>query len=288
MSRKLMGYSTMRRLYPAGKNVIVKLAREIYGMDNHAFRSKNETPYGTVTTVNGFRNKLGRRKTMKVKAIVFNGSPAGPNSATNVIASAFLKGATSAGAETEHIFLRDYHIAQCQGCFACWFKTPGTCVMQDDMAQLLQKYNESDIVCFATPVYTWNMTALLKNFVDRLVPLKSPKIKEENGNFDLQNTKAKTQKFVIISNCGFPGENNFDVLRAAVACCNPSLEIYRNCGKLLKSKKPEILEAVAQWLNVVEQAGKEMVVQGTISETTANDLNMPLMSIQDYVAYIQM
>lgn len=223
-----------------------------------------------------------------MKITVFNGSPAGLNSATNVIANAFLKGAMSAGAETENIFLSNYHITQCQGCFACWFKTPEKCVIQDDMAQLLQKYNESDIVCFATPVYTWNMTALLKNFVDRLVPLKCPRIKEENGNFDLQDTNAKSQKFVIISNCGFPGENNFDVLRAAVASCNPSLEIYRNCGKLLKSKKPEIVETVTQWLNVVEQAGKEMIIQRKISEVTAKALNMPLMSIPDYVSYIQM
>ncbi len=223
-----------------------------------------------------------------MKVTVFNGSPAGFNSATNVIADAFLKGAISSGAETENIFLKDYHINQCQGCFSCWFKTPGKCTMQDNMAQLLQKYNESDIVCFATPIYTWNMTTLLKNFVDRLAPLKCPRIKEENGNFDLQDAKTETQKFVIISNCGFPGENNFDVLRASVACCNPSLEIYRNCGKLLKSRTPEIVETVAKWLNVVEQAGKEMSTQGKISEITAKDLNMPLMSISDYIAYIQM
>ena len=223
-----------------------------------------------------------------MKITVFNGSPAGANSATNVIVSAFLKGAISAGAETENIFLKDYHMIQCQGCFSCWFQTPGKCVLQDDMAQLLRKYNESDIVCFATPVYTWNMTALLKNFVDRLAPLKSPKIQEEKGKFDLEDSKAKTQKFIIISNCGFPGENNFDVLRTAVACCNPSLEIYRNCGKLLKSKKPEIIKIVSQWLNAVEQAGKEMTIHGKVSEMTAKDLNMPFMSITDYVTYIQM
>ncbi len=223
-----------------------------------------------------------------MKVTVFNGSPAASHSATNVIASAFLKGAKAAGAETENIFLSDYQINQCQGCFSCWFKTPGKCVMHDDMAKLLKKYNESDIVCFATPVYTWNMTALLKNFVDRLTPLKSPKIKEENGNFDLDDAKPKTQKFIVLSNCGFPGENNFDVLRATVACCNPSLEIYRNCGKLLKSKKPEIIDLVSPWLKSVEQAGKEMVTQGHISKITEKELNQPLMSIPDYVAYIQM
>ncbi len=223
-----------------------------------------------------------------MKVTVFNGSPAGRNSATNVVASAFLNGALSVGAETENIFLSDCHITQCKGCFSCWFKTPGKCVIQDDMLKLLQKYNESDIVCFATPVYTWNMTALLKNFVDRLAPLKSPKIKEQNGNFDLQDSKVKTQKFVVISNCGFPGKNNFDVLSAAVACCNPSLEIYRNCGKLLKCKKPKVAETVAKWLNVVEQAGRELTTQGEISDITAKDLNMSLMSVSDYVAYIQM
>lgn len=223
-----------------------------------------------------------------MKVTVFNGSPVSENSSTNVIAKAFLKGAESAGAETENIFLAKYSIEQCQGCFSCWFKTPGECVLKDNMSELLELYNESDIVCFATPIYTWNMTALLKNFVDRLTPLKCPKMTEQNGNYDLQDAKEKTQKFVVVSNCGFPGDNNFEVLRASVACCNPSLEIYRNCGKLLKTKNPIAHEKVEQWLNFVEKAGREMVEQGSVSADVAKDLKMPLMSVKEYAEFLGM
>lgn len=223
-----------------------------------------------------------------MKVTVFNGSPAGINSATNVIATAFLKGASKAGAETKTIYLKDYHITQCQGCFACWFKTPGKCILNDDMKQLLRIYQESDIVCFATPVYTWNMTALLKNFVDRLAPLKCPQIVENQGHFDLKDGEVKTQKFVVFSNCGFPGENNFEVMKAAFACCNPSLEIYRNCGKLLKSKDPSIIQIVENWLHYVQQAGEEIVLKGDVSEDTQIALQLPLMSIPDYLAFLGM
>jgi multimeric flavodoxin WrbA len=223
-----------------------------------------------------------------MKFIIFNGSPAGANSNTHVIAEAFLSGAKRADADTENVFLIDKNIGHCKGCFTCWFKTPGKCVMQDDMTELLGKYNAADVVCFASPIYTWNMTAALKNFVDRLVPLKSPLIVNSGGNFDLADSKPKTQQFVVISNCGFPGNNNFETMKVVVASCKPALEIYRNCGKLLKSKDEKIKEIVNEYLQVVEQAGYEMATQNYVSEETKSNLEMQLMSIPDYVKYIGM
>ena len=223
-----------------------------------------------------------------MKFIIFNGSPAGANSNTHVIAEAFLSGAKRADADTENVFLIDKNIGHCKGCFTCWFKTPGKCVMQDDMTELLGKYNAADVVCFASPIYTWNMTAALKNFVDRLVPLKSPLIVNLGGDFDLADSKPKTQQFVVISNCGFPGNNNFETMKVVVASCKPVLEIYRNCGKLLKSKDDKIKEIVNEYLQVVEQAGYEMATQNYVSEETKSNLEMQLMSIPDYVKYIGM
>ncbi|MCQ4935996.1 flavodoxin family protein [Anaerotignum propionicum] len=223
-----------------------------------------------------------------MKFIIFNGSPAGANSNTNVIAEAFLNGAKKAGADTENVFLINKNIGHCKGCFNCWFKTPGKCVMQDDMTELLVKYNSADVVCFASPVYTWNMTAALKNFADRLVPLKSPLIVNSDENFDLVDSNPKTQQFMVISNCGFPGNNNFETMKAVFASCNPVLEIYRNCGKLLKSKDSEVKKTVNEYLQAVEQAGFEMATQNYVSADTKLKLERQLMSIPEYVKYIGM
>ncbi|TGE37516.1 flavodoxin family protein [Desulfosporosinus fructosivorans] len=223
-----------------------------------------------------------------MKFIVFNGSPAAAGSNTNVIAQAFLSGAKRAGAETENIFVIEKNIGHCKGCFSCWFKTPGKCVLQDDMQGLIEQYNSADVVCFASPVYTWNMTAALKNFADRLAPLKSPLIVNRNDNFDLADAVSKTQQFIVISNCGFPGNNNFETMKVVFASCNPVLEIYRNCGKLLQSKDEKIKRDVDDYLKAVEQAGYEMATQNNISEETEAGLQKELMSIPEYVKYIGM
>ena len=156
------------------------------------------------------------------------------------------------------------------------------------MSELLRTYQTADVVCFGSPVYSWNMTALLKNFVDRLVPLKSPLLTQPDGHFDLADAQKREQRYVAISNCGFPGENNFAIIKAAFSICNPALEIYRNCGKLLVSKQPGVQDTVHQYLTAVEQAGYEFAAMGAVSKETLALLGCPLMSTTDYVKFLGM
>ena len=39
------------------------------------------------------------------------------------------------GAATETLYLRNYKIKHCLGCYSCWLQTPGRCVQKDDMSE---------------------------------------------------------------------------------------------------------------------------------------------------------
>lgn len=69
----------------------------------------------------------------------------------------------------ETIFLPDMHISMCKGCFNCLSRGEKYCPLQkDDVAVIYQKMVEADGLIFATPVYSLQVTAYLKNLLDRL------------------------------------------------------------------------------------------------------------------------
>ncbi len=100
----------------------------------------------------------------KVLAVV--GSPRkGGN--TEILVSRIAEGAASVAAAVEMVRLGDLHIRECDGCHACWRGRP--CSKDDDMRPLYEKIAACDVLVFATPVYWYGPTALMKAFVDRFV-----------------------------------------------------------------------------------------------------------------------
>lgn len=104
---------------------------------------------------------------MSKKVLILSGSPRrGGNSDT--LCDEFMRGAEDIGNTVVKVFLGDYKINYCTGCGVC----NGTrqCVQKDDMAEILDKMVDSDVIVMSTPVYFYSMDAQMKTLIDRTVP----------------------------------------------------------------------------------------------------------------------
>jgi multimeric flavodoxin WrbA len=93
------------------------------------------------------------------------------NSNSEQLAVSFADGAKSAGNEVEVISLRDKEIKFCIGCLAC--QKTQRCVMHDDADAIREKMLHADVLVFATPIYYYEMSGVLKTMLDRANPLYS-------------------------------------------------------------------------------------------------------------------
>lgn len=226
-----------------------------------------------------------------MKITVFNSSPRTSRGNTHFLVAEFLEGARDAGAEVENVFLAQQAIMPCRGCFACWKVTPGVCVIQDDMTQLLEKVIASDVVVFATPLYVDNVSGMMKNFMDRLIPLADPHFgKDEHGECRHPSRNPdRVPKMVVISNSGFPEPSHFQVLRllfrrvAANFHSEVVGEIYRGAGELFASKNPLLAIVLRPYKKLLREAGRELVNTGRLSEQTMQNLEKPLISDAQYI-----
>lgn len=72
------------------------------------------------------------------------------------------------GVESELVVLSEYGIGTCRGCMLCFDRGEEFCPMKDDRDVLIEKMMVSDGVVFASPNYSFQVSAILKIFLDRL------------------------------------------------------------------------------------------------------------------------
>lgn len=90
----------------------------------------------------------------------------------DVAVDAVLEGARQAGAVTETIYLREKQIAFCLNCRSCTQEAGpdrGKCVQDDAMAEILARLESADGVVLASPVNFYNVTAIFRRFMERLL-----------------------------------------------------------------------------------------------------------------------
>ncbi|MDR2898634.1 MAG: NAD(P)H-dependent oxidoreductase [Spirochaetaceae bacterium] len=212
-----------------------------------------------------------------MKVLIINGSPKGEKSNTMKLTRAFAEGAGWTDAEIIETVKAD--IKSCRGCFACWNKTPGACVIKDGMSSdILPKIIAADVIIWAFPLYYYSVPGGLKNLIDRQLPLNLPYMAEgaESGGhpprYDLSH-----QKHIVISTCGFwTAKGNYGGVTATFDHCHGEgnyTSLFCGQGELFTIA--ELKQRTDAYLSIVRRAGAEYAAGG-IQADTSEELAEPL------------
>ncbi|GEM_PF-4189556 len=220
---------------------------------------------------------------MNVLALDFSPTPK-EFSLTHMLLTRFVKGMILAGANVEIIKFSktDNNVDPCVGCLHCWTVTPGECkTIKDDMStSVFAKWQNADLVVYATPIYNQFMTASMKSFIERLQPAG------DIANFRGQS-KANYPDTVLLATATYHGKEEFSFLSsymngyyAKEKNSRILVELYRPQVKFLSTDLfPKFKSRI---LSAYEKAGQELIETGSVSPETIDNATCDLTDMERF------
>ena len=204
----------------------------------------------------------------------------------------FLRGLHEGEARVELIHLIDLTISPCQGDFECWFKTPGQCTLHDDMAVVLDKLKKADIWVFSTGVYWGGPSGLLKNAMDRMLPLVESFVDLQEGqSHNKLRQGTMPGKLVLVSSCAYWEMDNFDLVVAQMKSFCAQVD-HEFAGALLRPHAfalPHMMSLGKETAHVREaarQAGRQLAKEGRMEKELLQAVSSKLMPRTVYIRHM--
>ncbi len=186
--------------------------------------------------------------------------------------------------EVKKFYPHKMKIGPCNSCWSCWGKkNPGVCAQKDDFQEILEVYKRADYFLLAAPLYIFSFPATVKNIIDRFFILLEPaQVKSSRGYTEHPKRFDSHPKTVLISSCGFPEIENFDLLRQYFRKISDELG-WTWSGEILISASgianaPKLFD---RKYDLIKKAGAELA-EGCISKETTDKIAAPVMSAEDY------
>ena len=105
---------------------------------------------------------------MSKKILIISTSLRG-GSNSEILAKECERGALANSNDVEYISLKGKKINYCIGCLLC--QATNKCVINDDVASIMEKVKNAEVIVFVTPIYYYEMSGQMKTLLDRLNPL---------------------------------------------------------------------------------------------------------------------
>lgn len=188
------------------------------------------------------KNSQPAKENKKLKALVLNGSE-NDKSVTNTVSDYLTDFLRINGHEVDVRVLRNEKIAGCLGCFGCWLKTPGECVIKDAGSDLPRKVIQSDLVFQLTPVTFGMYSCELKKALDRFsCPVLLPFFTKINGEIHHAIRYDKNPTIITIGVLPNPDEQSENTFKTLVGRNGINLHTKAISSIVYSNDKPDAIK----------------------------------------------
>lgn len=97
------------------------------------------------------------------------------------------------------IDLSALNIANCVGCFGCWTKTPGKCVIRDDAVKVYPAIAKSDTLLYISRIKYGGYDTVMKKMLERAIPVQQAFIRLVDGETHHVQRDVKPKNATIIA-----------------------------------------------------------------------------------------
>ena len=116
-----------------------------------------------------------------MKITIMNGNSNPQNQGFDDYVAGLVAKLTGDGHTVTAFTLREMDIKFCTGCFGCWVKTPGQCVVKDASHDVCRKVINSDFLLWAAPLRMGFPDAALKKMMNKSIPTIHPYFVVDHG-----------------------------------------------------------------------------------------------------------
>lgn len=230
-----------------------------------------------------------------MKILAINSSYRGNKGHTRFLIDKLFSGAIESGAECEVVTLSEKRMNLCRACSTCQTeKHYLKCIFdeKDDVKSIFNKMADADIIIFATPVYIFGISGLMKIFIDRLYStsdVNDMKITNSKLMFHHINSAICSKPFVTLVCCDNLEDETPKNISAYFKTYSRFMDapqvgkLVRNGGAItghgkdpLKEYKfPKIYDVYEAYI----QAGRELVEYGQITNKTEKKANQEIIPV---------
>ena len=230
-----------------------------------------------------------------MKILAINSSYRGNRGYTRFLIDKLFKGATKQGADCDFVTLSENKINVCIACNTCQTeKHYLKCIFdeKDDFKSIINKMADADIIIFATPVYLFGISGLMKIFIDRLHStgdVNDLRVSKSGLIFHHINHNICSKPFVTLICCDNIEDETPKNIISYFRTYSKFMDapqvgnLIRNAGTLTghgkdpdkETKFPKIYDVY----NAYKQAGQELVEYGEITDKTQKIANQEILPV---------